>query len=70
MRYLVTAGWDNQGVVQVHQDNRLIVEVTGKLGYKPEGGKTSLTRFKIGHYRNYMPFTDTLDIDWVKVSPR
>ena len=35
---------------------------------QPAPGKISLTKFKIGHYRDYLPSIDTMDIDRVGLS--
>ena len=45
------------------------MRVTGKIGYEPAPGKISQTKFKIGHYRDYLPSVDTMDIDRVEVEP-
>jgi hypothetical protein len=69
MRYRVEASRSEEAIIEVYEANRLIVRVTGKIGYEPEPGKQSVAKFKIGHYRDYMPFVHTIDIDWLRVAP-
>jgi hypothetical protein len=58
--------------ISLEQDGRPIVTVTGRIGYQhvenPQPGKETKAKFKIGHYRDYMPFPATMDIDWLKVA--
>lgn len=69
MSYRVEAGRSGKAAIEVYADKRFIVRVTGKIGYEPNPQMPSLTKFKIGHYRDYMPFADVMDIDWLKVEP-
>jgi hypothetical protein len=69
MSYRVEASRSRDAVISVYEGNRLIVEVTGKIGYEPSSKETSVTKFKIGHYRDYMPSEDAMEIDWVRVTP-
>ena len=70
MRYLIKAGRKNDDFIEVHQDGRFIVRISGKIGYVPAMGTTMKTKFKIGHYRSYMPSTDVLEVDSIRVSPK
>jgi hypothetical protein len=67
MRYQVQAGTGDKSMIEVHQDGRFIVRVTGHIGYDPPSGMEQTQKFKIGHYRNYMPFNDLMEIDWIKL---
>jgi len=69
MRYRVQAGRSGDAVVEVHEGERFIVRITGKIGYEPAADRASIVKFKIGQYRDYMPFTHALDLDWVRVAP-
>ena len=69
LNYRVRAGRLNPGAVEVYEGTRFIVRVTGKIGYEAPAGMRSLTKFKIGHYRDYMPHTDQMDIDRVSIEP-
>ena len=55
--------------IEVYEGERFIVRVTGLIGYEPDAKETSMMKFKIGQYRDYMPSTDAMDIDWVRVAP-
>ena len=69
MRFRVQASRNGRAHIEVQEGGRPIVTVTGKIGYdfsKPPDDPT-VTKFKIGHYRDYMPFPATMDIDWLKV---
>ncbi|WP_373413920.1 hypothetical protein [Ensifer aridi] len=68
MIYRVEAGRSGSATIEINEGTRFIARVTGKIGYEPKSGRTSKTKFKIGQYRDYMPFAETLDIDWVKIS--
>ena len=70
MRYLIKAGRDDRDFIEVHQDGRFIVRISGKIGYVPAPGTTIKTKFKMGHYRNYTPSTDVLEVDSLRVSPK
>ena len=69
LNYRVRAGRLNPGAVEVYEGTRFIVRVTGKIGYEVPAGMRSLTKFKIGHYRDYMPHTNQMDIDRVSIEP-
>ncbi len=70
MRYLIKAGREKRDFIEVYQDGRFIVRVSGKIGYVPKPGTKIKTKFKIGHYRDYMPSTDVLEVDSVRVSAK
>jgi hypothetical protein len=67
MQYRVQMSRSKAAAIEIHADGRFIVRVTGKIGYEPVPGKVSQTKFKIGHYRDYLPSVDTMDIDRVEV---
>jgi hypothetical protein len=67
MQYRVQMSRSKPAAIEIHADGRFIVRVTGKIGYEPAPGKISLTKFKIGHYRDYLPSVDAMDIDRVEV---
>jgi polysaccharide lyase-like protein len=69
MQYRVQMSRSKPAAIEIHADGRFIVRVTGTIGYEPAPGKVSLTKFKIGHYRDYLPSVDTMDIDRVEVEP-
>lgn len=69
MKYLVQAGRSQPATIEVWQGDRFIVRVKGKIGYEPEPGEKSRTKFKVGHYRDYMPFVHTMEIDRISVEP-
>jgi hypothetical protein len=74
MRYRVQAGREKDAAgglpyIEVYEGDRFIVRVTGMIGYETDPKETSVTKFKIGQYRDYMPSTDAMDIDWVRVTP-
>lgn len=70
MNYRVQAGRSGSAAIEITEGTRLIVRVIGKIGYEPLAGKTSKTKFKIGQYRDYMPFVETIDVDWVRIAPQ
>jgi hypothetical protein len=67
MRYRVQAGRTGGARIEVYEGSRFIVRITGRIGYAPRGDQISITKFKIGHYRDYMPFEHAMDVDWVRV---
>ena len=67
MQYRVEMSRSKPAAIEIHADGRFIVRVTGKIGYEPAPGKISQTKFKIGHYRDYLPSVDYMDIDRVEV---
>lgn len=69
MSYRVEAGRSGNAIIEVYADGQFIVRVTGKIGYEPNPRKPSLTKFKVGHYRDYMPFVHAMEIDWLRVAP-
>jgi hypothetical protein len=69
MSYRVQASRSGKAIIEVHADGKFIVRVTGKIGYEPHPGKPAVTKFKVGHYRDYMPFEHAMEIDWLKVAP-
>jgi hypothetical protein len=69
MSYRVEAGRSGRAVIEVYADGLFIVRVKGKIGYDSDSVKRSLTKFKIGHYRDYMPFVHAMEIDWLRVTP-
>jgi len=68
MTYNIKAGRKGDAIIEVFQDDRYIVRVTGKIGYKPPE-TSSQTKFKIGQYRDYMPFVHKMDVDWLTMHP-
>ncbi len=66
LTYRVQADRTGKAMIEIHEGKRFIVRVTGKIGYEPKSSKSPHTKFKIGHYRDYMPFVETMDIDWVR----
>ena len=69
MSYRVEASRSGKAVIEVYANGKFIVRVTGKIGYETKPGELSMTKFKIGHYRDYMPFEHAMEIDWLKVTP-
>ncbi len=69
MSYRVEAGRSGKAAIEVYAGKRFIVRITGKIGYEPNPRMPSLTKFKVGHYRDYMPFPHAMEIDWLKVQP-
>src|SRR5262249_50084957 len=69
MSYRVEAGRSGKAAIEVYAGTRFIVRVTGKIGYEPHPRIPSLIKFKVGHYRDYMPFVHAMEIDWLKVEP-
>ncbi len=69
MQYRVQMGRSKSAAIEIYANGRFIARVTGKIGYEPAPGKVSHTKFKIGHYRDYLPTADTMDIDRIEVEP-
>jgi len=67
MAYRVQAGAGHGSVIEVYQDGRFIVRATGHVGYDAPGKSKQKTKFKIGHYRDYIPSTDVMDLDWIRI---
>jgi hypothetical protein len=69
MTYRVQADRSEDTIIEVTQDGRFIVRVTGKIGYALDPGQTSYVKFKFGPYRDYMPFVHEMEIDSVSLRP-
>ncbi|MBV7519084.1 heparin lyase I family protein [Ensifer sp. ENS12] len=68
MKYEVQPGRKGAGgSITVIQDGKFVVKVTGKIGYDDVPDKPPKQKFKIGHYRDIMDTSDTMDIDRVTV---
>jgi hypothetical protein len=67
MKYVVQAGRDSPARIDVFQNGRPIVTVSGKIGYDVDPAFPALTKFKIGHYRDYMPYDYVMDIDRISI---
>jgi Polysaccharide lyase len=68
MTYFLKPGWKQDGSVEVYQDGRHIVTVTGNIGYEIGDEKRNKVKFKFGHYRDYMPFHHEMDVELVTIS--
>jgi hypothetical protein len=66
MTYLVKGGSRGNGQVDVYAGNRFVVRVLGRIGYA--SAKPGDVKFKLGHYRDRIPGSATLDVDRVCVS--
>lgn len=66
MTYLVKAGSRGNGQVDVYAGNRFVVRVLGRIGYSR--AKTGDVKFKLGHYRDWIPGSAILDVDRVCMS--
>jgi hypothetical protein len=67
MKYVVQAGRDSPARIDIFQNGRPIVTVSGKIGYDVDAASPAATKFKIGHYRDYMPHDYVMDIDRIAV---
>ncbi|KQX43218.1 hypothetical protein ASE71_09330 [Ensifer sp. Root954] len=68
LKYEVRPGRKGSGgSIVLVQDGKLVVKVTGKIGYDDVPDKPPKQKFKIGHYRDIMNSTDYMDIDRVSV---
>jgi hypothetical protein len=67
MRYRAQASRSGAAIIEIYAGDRFIVRATGKIGYEPHAGERSGTKFKIGHYRDYLPSAHTMDIDWLRI---
>lgn len=67
MRYRVQAGRNGAGLIEVYDDRRLVVRVTGSIGYDEASEDPSYTKFKIGQYQDYMPGSNVMDVDWFEL---
>jgi Polysaccharide lyase len=69
MEYRVQTGDD--ATIEVHQNGRFIVSVKGHIGYPLDlaaGKPKPKTKFKMGHYRDYIPSTDEFEVDWMRIT--
>lgn len=69
MSYRVEAGRSGRAVIEIYEDGRFIVRVTGKIGYEVDPDQHSAVKFKIGHYRDYMPYVHSMDVDFIRIVP-
>ncbi len=69
MTYRVQADPEKPATVEVFQDGRFIVRVSGRIGYRADAARPPSTKFKLGHYRDYMPYVDAMDVDRVSILP-
>ena len=69
MSFRVEANRPSDAVIEVHEGERFIVRVKGKIGYDFNPRKPSMTKFKVGPYRDYMPFVHAMEIDWQGMVP-
>jgi len=69
MSYRAQADRTGKAFIEVYEGGRFIVQVSGQIGYEPQAGEKNMTKFKIGHYRDFMPFVHAMDIDWLEVRP-
>lgn len=60
---------NRRSTIEIHEQDRFIAKLTGNIGYKPKRRAVSKAKFKIGQYRNYMPYVHKMDIDWVRIRP-
>lgn len=67
MKYIVQAGRESVSQIDIFQNGRFIVSVSGKIGYDVDPLAKPIAKFKIGHYRDYMPFEYVMDIDSIKI---
>ncbi|TMJ39658.1 MAG: hypothetical protein E6G89_09750 [Alphaproteobacteria bacterium] len=67
MKYIVQAGRESVSEIDIFQNGRFIVSVSGKIGYDVDPLVKPVAKFKIGHYRDYMPFDYVMDIDSIKI---
>jgi len=67
MKYIVQAGRDAVSQIDIFQNGRFIVSVSGKIGYDVDPLSKPVAKFKIGHYRDYVPFDYVMDIDSIKI---
>lgn len=67
LAYLVRPGRDGTGYVKVYDGERLVVTVTGSIGYEEIEGVPAFVKFKIGQYNNVLPGEHDMDIDRLTV---
>lgn len=67
MKYVVQADRNSPARIDIFQNGRLIVTVSGKIGYDVDPSSPPVSKFKIGHYRDYMPHDYVMDIDRISV---
>ena len=68
MTYYLKSGWKQDGKVEVYQDGRHIVSVSGDIGYEIGNESKNKIKFKFGHYRDYMPYHHEMDVEAVTIS--
>jgi hypothetical protein len=69
MTYRIQAGRNGSGAIDVYAGERLIVQATGSLGYEQLEDEASLVKFKVGVYRDYMPFVHRMELDAFSMQP-
>lgn len=67
MKYVVQAERQSKAEIDVYQNGRFIVSIKGPIGYDVDANSHAVTKFKIGHYRDYMPYPAVIDIDSIKI---
>lgn len=67
MQYFVKPSQRGDGKIIVQQDGHPIVTITGNIGYRIADESKNTIKFKFGHYRDYMPFHNEMDIYSVKI---
>ena len=56
-------------MIEVHEGERFIVRVTGKIGYAVDPGQDLVVKLQFAPYRDYMPFLHRMDVDWIDIEP-
>lgn len=69
MHYLVRAGRQGDGLIEIHEGDRFIARIEGNIGYHVDPGDSSVVKFKFGHYRDYQPDPHIMEVDWIEVTP-
>jgi hypothetical protein len=69
LAYLVRAGRGGDAAIEVFEGERFILRVTGRIGYEPAEGVPTFIRFKMGTYRDYLPFPHAMEIDYFRMEP-
>ena len=67
LSYRVEAGLGRDARIEIYSGSRFIARITGDIGYRTDPTVSPVIKFKIGHYRDYMPSVDTIDIDWIRI---
>jgi hypothetical protein len=57
------------GVIEVFEGDRFILRVTGRIGYEPSTTGPTFVRFKMGVYRDYLPFVHAMEVDYFRMEP-